>query len=117
MSAVLVIGEPNAAQERATELRMMGYPTWTATNEADLRWLLDQAWIRPAMAVVDLRRAPANDRGKTVAMLSSLATSARLPALLIGADDAEARMFPDVVASLPSNVDVHTLIRRIHAED
>jgi hypothetical protein len=112
MSAVLVIGEAGVAQERATELRMMGFPTWTATSEADLRWLLDQAWIRPAFAVVDVR-ADHHDRSEHVTTLAALAASAQLPAMLIGASDAEARRFQDVFARLPGDTDVQTIIDRL----
>ena len=112
MSAVLVIGEPSTAQARATELRLMGYPTWTATSAPELRWLLDQAWIRPAFAVVDTR-TDADDRGGSLLALAQLAASANLPALLIGADPREARLFSDVFATLPGDVDVHTVIDRL----
>jgi hypothetical protein len=111
-----VIGAPAAAQNRATELRMMGFATWTATNEAELHWLLEQAWIRPGVSVVELT-GEGPERAALSQTLAALATLARLPVVLVGVDEREERQFPGVVAALPAAIDVQTLVERMPRDE
>ena len=45
--ATLVIAQSAGTPLRANELRLHGYPAWVAASEDDLRWLLEQANVRP----------------------------------------------------------------------
>lgn len=98
--SVLVLGEGSVAQHRAHDLRMRGYATWVASEERELRWLLDIAQIRPSYAVVDLASASTN-RVKTIVSRARLASLAAVPVILIGADEGDERFFQRVLRILP----------------
>jgi hypothetical protein len=110
--SVLVIGELHVAQKRATDLRLRGYAAWIAANATDLGWLLDQAWVRPDVAVVDLGRAEAG-RDRLLRVIAPLAAQAGLPSLLIGVSDDEVHRFEQVMASLPSDVELERVVEAI----
>lgn len=105
---VLVLGDPATAQERAQELRACGYTAWVATTEAELRWLRDQAWIRPAYAVVDLASQSIAGQSR-MRLLASLAMRTGLPVVLVGVHDVDAALFNMIIASLPGDVTTQTI--------
>lgn len=99
---VLVLGDPATAQERAQELRSCGYTAWVATTEAELRWLRDQAWIRPVFAVVDLASQSVAGQAR-MRLMASLAMRTGLPVVLVGVHDADAELFNMIIATLPGD--------------
>ena len=111
-TSILVLGEAQAAQARATDLRLHGYGAWVATTEPELRWLSDQAWIRPSLAVVEVPAGPDN-RGVRVRHLATLAMRSGLPTVVIGARDDELDLFPQVLASYPHQVDSVTVVEAL----
>jgi siroheme synthase (precorrin-2 oxidase/ferrochelatase) len=98
--SVLVIGEGSVAQHRAHELRMKGYATWVASDERELRWLLDIAQLRPSYAVVDMASTCTN-RVKMIVARARLAALAAVPVILVGADEGDERFFQRVLRILP----------------
>ena len=108
--AVLVIAEPVAGQRRAHELRMRGYPTWVVSRHADLRWLVEQARISAAFAVIDVSLSRSSDRASWLADMVALAGAAGLPCLLVGAEDHEQPLFPNVTGSLPPHAAVDWIV-------
>jgi hypothetical protein len=111
--AILLLGISPKTRTRADELRLHGHGAWVATSVSELRWLLDQAWIRPAYALVDLQRAP--DGVGALEMLAPLAAMARLPSILIGARAEDAGFFGNVLASLPSGVELEDVLETLRA--
>jgi hypothetical protein len=109
MSSFLVIGEHRSALRRATDLRMRGFGAWIAVSDRELGWLLEHAWARPAMSLVDLSQ-DVEDREQLLAAAKLLAASARLPAVLIGAREGEAAQFERVLAQLPGDVDIERIV-------
>lgn len=112
ISSFLVIGEHRSAQRRATDLRMRGFGAWIAVSDRELGWLLEHAWSRPAMSLIDLS-PEADDREQLIASARALAASARLPAVLIGAREGEAAHFERVMAQLPGDVDIDRIVALI----
>lgn len=112
--AVLVIGEPLPAEQRAYDLRKRGHATWVITAESELRWLLEQALVRATCAVIELSPTRA-DRAERLAVMASLAAAARVPCLLVGATAEEARLFTNVTASLPSPAAVDKIVDALPA--
>ena len=98
---ILLIGDVATATRRLNELRLRGFPTWLATTEAELTWLVEKATARPSHAVVDL--APeSSERAWVIGSRAAVATLAHLPTVLIGAQADEARHFEKVIASFPT---------------
>lgn len=107
---VLVLGEPGAAHRRADELRMNGFAAWVASDERDLRWLLDEAMVRPSVALVALG-APRDDRAELIGGVSSLMATARLPAVVLGEVGEELADLHGAFARLPADADVYRIVR------
>jgi hypothetical protein len=106
--AILILGDSPATHMRANELRLRGYAAWVATSMSELRWLLDQAWIRPAYVVVDLE--PRTDDERALATLAPMAAMCRRPVVLIGAQIEDARFFKSVQAIVPAAADVADIL-------
>lgn len=109
--AVFVIGEAVAAQRRAHQLRMRGHATWVVSVESDLRWLLDQACVRATCAVVEI--SPGREGSKRVEEIASLAKTAGVPCLLVGASDQDRRLFSNVTALLPPEAAVESIVEAL----
>ncbi len=103
--AVLVLGDVTVAQRRAHELRLRGFATFIAQDEAELSWLLGVAQIRPTYAVVDLSSpaGPGTTRVLQLVGMARLAAIAGVPVILVGAEEDDARFFRRVVALFPGD--------------
>lgn len=101
--AVLVLGDTTIAQKRAHQLRLRGFCTFVAQDEAELSWLLGVAQVRPNYAVVDLTppSGVANNRVVQLVGMARLAAVAGLPVVLVGAEEDDARFFHRVLALFP----------------
>lgn len=101
--SVLVLGDVTVAQSRAHELRLRGFATFIAQDEAELSWLLGVAQIRPNYAVVDLSQpvGPGSSRVLLLVGMARLAAIAGLPVVLVGAEEDDARFFRRVLALFP----------------
>lgn len=99
---ILLIGDVATATRRLNELRMRGFPTWLATTEAELVWLIEKAAAHPSHAVVEL--APESDsREAILGSRAAVAILADLPTVLIGAHPDETRYFPHLIATFPAD--------------
>ena len=101
--SVLVLGDTTIAQKRAHQLRLRGFATFVAQDEAELSWLLGVAQTRPNYAVVDLTPPPglATNRVVQLVGMARLASVAGLPVVLVGAEEDDARFFHRVLALFP----------------
>jgi hypothetical protein len=108
--ATLVIAQSVGTPLRANELRLHGYPAWVAANEEDLRWLLEQANVRPEYTLVDLASWSPDRSLAALLAAARLARRAGLPLVLIGADEHEVPVFQGVVASLPATSDIRAIL-------
>lgn len=102
---VLVLGDARAAQARADGLRLRGFASFVAQNDAELTWLMSIAKVRPNHAVVDLDlpMASARERVEHLLAMARMVAVARIPVVLVGADDADARFFHHVLAQFPDD--------------
>lgn len=111
---VLIVRDQLEPAEHIDRLRLSAVPTWSASTGFELLWLLEHMGARPSLVLLDLR--PVTDhRAARVADLASLAAAAKLPTILVGADGAEAKRFPDVVAALPADVTSERIVDMVHA--
>jgi len=110
--SILVVGEPNAAQRRATDLRLRGYASWIVTSPAQFAWLWNEANIRPSLVLVDLS-SPVAERPTLITSLALLSERAKLPTLLVGAQPIETRQFVSVIASLPAGAALEAVLAAI----
>lgn len=110
--SILVVGEPDVAQRRATDLRLRGYASWIVTSPAQFAWLWNEAHIRPSLVLVDVS-SPVAERASLITSLASLAERASLPTLLVGALPVESRQFVDVIASLPPGAAMDAVLAAI----
>lgn len=101
--SVLVLGDLAVAQRRAHELRLRGFATFVAQDEAELSWLLAVAQIRPTYAVVDLASPPGRSSSRVLLLvgMARLAAIAGVPVILVGAEADDARFFQRVLALFP----------------
>lgn len=101
--SVLVLGDTTVAQRRAHQLRLRGFATFVAQDEAELGWLLGVAHVRASYAVVDLTPPPRSGSTRVVQLvgMARLAAVASLPVVLVGAEEDDARFFHRVLALFP----------------
>lgn len=110
---VLLLRDQLAPAEHVDRLRLSAMPTWTATTELELLWLLEHGGARPSLVLVDLRPVP-HPREARVADLASLASAAELPTILIGAAAHEVAQFTHVVAALGAGVSAEFVDDVVH---
>lgn len=112
---VLLLGDFTAdTAHQAERLRSGAIPVWTAGTDFEVHWLLQRASVRASVTLVDLRQVESY-RDDEVRRFASLASSALLPTILVGASDAESRLFRDVVAKLPAGATDDDVARAIVA--
>lgn len=99
---VLLLGDFTARSARQAErLRDAAIPSWTASTDFEVHWLLQRASVSVSIALVDLRHLDVY-RNDEVERFAALAREAMLPVILVGASDEEARAFLHVIAALPT---------------
>jgi hypothetical protein len=106
---LLVLRDEVSFGDHLDRLRLAAVPTWSASTGFELLWLLEHMGARPSVALVDLRPVT-HDRAARITDLASLAAATRLPTMLVGADEDEARLFTEVVAVLPADADVDGIV-------